>query len=625
MKRPSIKTALSSALGLIAVAVVSFAFIAVNSMQTLENNSEELATLWLPKVSLSKELEISLNSLRRSYLNRVVALDDAAANAAETAIVEQQKVFTEGLEQYERMSESNEERKIAADIRSKFVEIDVAGKSIIDLAHQKKLEEAIRVQQTTLKPLGSGIESLLDRVASLNDEGAERAHQASLSTYHSAMQKTWFVISACLVALAGSIYFAISSVAKPVETITSAMKTLAAGNTQAEIPFAGRDDEIGAMAAAVEVFRQNAVSAKRLEEAAELHRNSIQEQRDSALVEDRRKADRMRFATSGLDNGLKQLAAGNLTFQLSEPFAPDFEGLRENFNASIQQLADVMRSVSQSAISIDGGSQEISQSANDLSRRTEQQAASLEETAAALDEITVNVSQASRRAEEAKLATIEANDNAARSGVVVAKAVDAMQRIEQSSRQISNIIGVIDEIAFQTNLLALNAGVEAARAGEAGKGFAVVAQEVRELAQRSAQAAKEIKELIRNSNAEVENGVKFVSETGSALQIIESNIVTITRHMEAIATSAKEQSVGLGEVNTAVNQMDQVTQQNAAMVEETNAASATLAAQSAQLRDLITRFELEGSSQYAVAKAVPVRMSSAAPNTVVPLRRTNGS
>ncbi|MBB4234598.1 methyl-accepting chemotaxis protein [Rhizobium esperanzae] len=224
---------------------------------------------------------------------------------------------------------------------------------------------------------------------------------------------------------------------------------------------------------------------------------------------------------------------------------------------------------------------------------------------------------------------MQANASAVQSGKVVADAVHAMQKIEQSSNQVSNIIGVIDEIAFQTNLLALNAGVEAARAGDAGKGFAVVAQEVRELAQRSAQAAKEIKDLIRNSSVEVESGVRLVSETGQALKTIEDYIVTVNQHMDAIATSAKEQSLGLSEVNTAVNQMDQVTQQNAAMVEESNAASATLAGEAGRLRDLIAGFQLGdgGSSQAAAlrrtvtAMAAPVRSPS--PGAGRPVARGN--
>jgi len=314
-------------------------------------------------------------------------------------------------------------------------------------------------------------------------------------------------------------------------------------------------------------------------------------------------------AVNTIGAALTKLAQGDLSFSIDEPFAPDFEELRRTMNDALSQMRNTLSAVAHSTDQIDMGTREISQSAEDLSRRTEQQAASLEETAAALDEITVNVNNASRRADDARQAAITASNNATRSGHVVADAVAAMSRIESSSNQISNIIGVIDEIAFQTNLLALNAGVEAARAGEAGKGFAVVAQEVRELAQRSAQAAKEIKGLIRNSSEEVSTGVKLVSETGESLRTIHENITSVNQHMEAIASSAKEQAVGLSEVNSAVNQMDQVTQQNAAMVEETNAAGATLAQETARLRGLIEGFQLgsrsASKSQKQVALATP--------------------
>lgn len=314
------------------------------------------------------------------------------------------------------------------------------------------------------------------------------------------------------------------------------------------------------------------------------------------------------LTVSALAEALAQLAQGNLTHRITTEFGAKAAGLRADFNETASKLQEALNAVSISTSAILSGSSEISSGSADLSKRTEQQAASLEETAAALDQITVNVSNSSKRADEARSIALRANESAAQSGRVVASAVDAMQKIEASSNQVSNIIGVIDEIAFQTNLLALNAGVEAARAGEAGKGFAVVAQEVRELAQRSAQAAKEIKELIRNSSLEVESGVTLVSQTGDALKTIEGYIVTINQHMDAIATSAKEQSVGLAEVNTAVNQMDQFTQQNAAMVEESNAASATLAAEATRLSDLVSQFQL-GSSLRRSAPVMAANMT----------------
>jgi len=418
---------------------------------------------------------------------------------------------------------------------------------------------------------------------------------------------------ALVVAVGGiaAMWFVARSIAGPIRAMTASMRLLAGGNTDLTIPGEGRVDEIGAMAGAVGVFRDNAVANRKLQEEAEASRLTTDgERRRNAEIEKIR-AEAMAQATSGLADGLRHLAAGDLTFQLADPFASEFESLRTDFNGAIAQLRDAMIAVTQASQSIDGGSLEISRSSDELSRRTEQQAASLEETAAALDQITANVTNSSKRAEEARTVAIEANNNATTSGHVVANAVNAMQRIEQSSNQIANIIGVIDEIAFQTNLLALNAGVEAARAGEAGKGFAVVAQEVRELAQRSAQAAREIKELIRNSTGEVETGVTLVRNTGDALKTIETYIITINQHMDAIATSAREQSVGLSEVNTAVNQMDQVTQKNAAMVEETNAASAALASEATTLLDLVRRFNLE-PRQHAGAAATKSTYKQAA-------------
>ncbi len=390
---------------------------------------------------------------------------------------------------------------------------------------------------------------------------------------------------------AGGMATVVLRVVRPVGRLTSCMNSLAEGNRDVVVPGAARHDEIGEMARAVEVFRQAAIRNAELEAEAEASRRRSEAER----VELQRRAeedanDRLNRATSSLASGLKRLASGDMLCEIHDEFAPQFEALRHDFNTSVSQLRDVLLSVGQSASAVSGGSHEISGASDNLAKRTEQQAASLEETAAALEEITANVKMTSRRTVEARDLVRDARGKADQSGVVVDNAVKAMQRIEHSSGQISQIIGVIDEIAFQTNLLALNAGVEAARAGEAGKGFAVVAQEVRELAQRSANAAKEIKALIGNSATAVNEGVKLVSETGSGLAAIADVVQSISGHMDAIATAAHEQSSGLAEVNTAVNHMDQATQQNAAMVEEMNAASAGLAQEAGNLATLLSQF-----------------------------------
>ena len=276
------------------------------------------------------------------------------------------------------------------------------------------------------------------------------------------------------------------------------------------------------------------------------------------------------LVANSIGAGLSKLAAKDLTYRMTNDMPEAYRKLQTDFNAALEQLEKAVQGVKGSTQGISSGTQEISTAADDLSRRTEQQASSLEETAAALDEITATVRKTAEGAAQARGVVSTAKADAERSGEVVRKAVEAMGGIEKSSQQISQIIGVIDEIAFQTNLLALNAGVEAARAGDAGRGFAVVASEVRALAQRSAEAAKEIKGLISASTAQVGQGVSLVDETGKALERIVAQVSEITTAVTDIAASAQEQATGLQQVNTAVNQMDQVTQQNAAMAEAGN-------------------------------------------------------
>ncbi|MCE2819614.1 MAG: methyl-accepting chemotaxis protein [Phenylobacterium sp.] len=330
--------------------------------------------------------------------------------------------------------------------------------------------------------------------------------------------------------------------------------------------------------------------------------------REESEAERAQRAQEQAAVVTSLASALSSLSEGNLQSQISETFPADYEQLRKDFNAAVASLSETLGQVRTGSDAMRTGADEIAHASDDLSRRTEQQAASLEETAAALDEITATVKTTAAGARRASETVALAKSEAVRSGEVVAQAVQAMGDIKTSSQEISQIIGVIDEIAFQTNLLALNAGVEAARAGDAGRGFAVVAQEVRALAQRSAQAAKEIKSLISASSQQVGQGVELVGETGRALDKIVAQVADIDALISEIAASAQEQATGLAEVNTAVNQMDQVVQQNAAMVEQSTAATHALKSETAELNRLISRFRtgaVQGSGRPAPQPATP--------------------
>jgi methyl-accepting chemotaxis protein len=388
-------------------------------------------------------------------------------------------------------------------------------------------------------------------------------------------------------------------------------------NDNFDMPVEGMDrgDEFGEMALAAESLRQSAIEKRNLTEAAHQERQRNDADRAAREAAKLEEETQIRFAVDSLGAGLNKLANGDLTITLNQPFRSDLEQVRGDFNRAIARLQQVLGEVAVNTSSIDANGVQMRNAADDLAKRTEQQAASLEETSAALEQITATVKNSSERANEAMTMVGGTKASAEESSKVVSEAMQAMSRIEAASSEIGKIINVIDEIAFQTNLLALNAGVEAARAGEAGKGFAVVAQEVRELAGRAAGAAKDIKALIARSSNEVRSGVQLVTATGEALGRIASDVDRINDIVQAISTAANEQATGIGEINIAVSKMDQMTQQNAAMVEETSAASHTLAQDAKNLSGLIGQFQLDKG-------AAPIRL---APQMVTPVARPAAS
>ncbi|WP_395515563.1 methyl-accepting chemotaxis protein [Pseudorhizobium flavum] len=395
-------------------------------------------------------------------------------------------------------------------------------------------------------------------------------------------------------ALAGSLLLSLAiglGVVRPIKRLTAAIEQLAEGDAKVSVGDTSARDEVGAMSRAV---------ARALEEARRQAEHQRQEEmaRDAdarriAEAAERERAVRsqaVEYALDQLVTGLDALSAGDLRYRINAVLDADFDGLRLVFNRSVETLEQLVATAGGNANVIDEGCADLRGAADELARRTAGQAAALEEAAAALEQVASAVKMSSGAADDAQKSSTRASDDTSQATIIVSQTVEAMQEIAHSSSRIGHIINVIDEIAFQTNLLALNAGVEAARAGEAGKGFAVVAQEVRELAQRSASAAREIKSLVEQASKDVSNGVSLVGRTGEALHGIEQQVRTVNGQMLAIAQSAKEQSVALAEISGSIAQLDQITQQNASMVEETNAASVTLAAEASKLRDQLAAF-----------------------------------
>jgi methyl-accepting chemotaxis protein len=465
----------------------------------------------------------------------------------------------------------------------------------------------------------------LDQLVATNTKAIRDAANANAQRAQDSMRLSAVLAALTLLAVGAVAAFFTLATRRDIQKIAAATGKVAAGDTTMDLVALKRGDELGAIVQSLTVFRENQLHLEKLRAAQEEAAASAEAARDAKRQEDERAAAETQAVVDSLGEGLASLADGDLTFRIDSAFPAAAQKLKDDFNTTMQQLQDAVSVIADNASRMRSGAGEISGAADDLSRRTEQQAATLEETAAALDQITATVKKTADGATQCRQTVSVTKTDAEKSGAVVREAVGAMGQIEKSASEISQIIGVIDEIAFQTNLLALNAGVEAARAGDAGRGFAVVASEVRALAQRSAQAAKEIKALISASTQQVRTGVNLVGQTGEALGRIVAQVGEINALVLDMAASAEEQAGGLQQVNTAVNQMDQVTQQNAAMVEQSTAASHALAAEAATLTELVSRFRITAAvaAPVVVAPPRPATSRAPAPARAAPARRSN--
>ena len=559
---------------------------------------------WLPATRALGQIDSALKQYRIFELRHVVSRTEAARAARDADLQKTAAAYDAAWSDYKAtLAPGRDQEHVAAISAARAGYLRISAE-VLEHSHGDDGAALDLFEGDEFKTYLVLVAAIQADIASNVAEGKKAADDgAALGRSAHAWIMALVGLAAVLCVLIG--WSMIRGISAPVSAMTAAMRRLADQDFTVGVPGAGRGDEIGAMSAAVRVFKDAGVEKLRLEgEAAEQQRR-MEAERARGEAERAKAAADQGAVVAAVASGLGQLAGGDLTARLNQTFPAGYEALRDNYNAAMVQLQTAMQAIIGNAQGIRSGTEGIAQASDDLSRRTEQQAASLEETAAALDEITATVRKTAEGAKHAREVVLQTRADAEHSGSVVRQAVGAMGEIEASSRQVGQIIGVIDEIAFQTNLLALNAGVEAARAGDAGRGFAVVASEVRALAQRSADAAREIKALIHTSAQQVGVGVKLVGETGEMLTRIVTQVAEVSGVVGEIAAAAAEQASGLAEVNTAVNQMDQVTQQNAAMVEQSTAAAHALSQECAALTQLTGRFRLgeEGGSVQAGALA----------------------
>ncbi|GGE05148.1 methyl-accepting chemotaxis protein [Aureimonas endophytica] len=607
----------------IGVGCIGLALSGFASLQIWRTNAEYASLVNDRDTAVVKLVRAGRNISEIGYASYKVVAYDGVSDEAHDAVAAQKKAIEATA-------------KMLADVQAAFpddkADIDglTADFGLVASLSEQVVTAGLRNDDATAKPLLSRLDlttkHFADGYAALRDRLLDETRTEATSLSAGSVATIETVLIGTIVGMIGGIAVAsfVSSrgITRPLQLLAQRMKELAAGRLDVPVEGAGRGDEVGVMAKAVQVFKDAANQNKRLEAEAVAAEAAQTASRERQAAIDNAKAEDLKLFVHLVEQGFDKLSAGDLTARMTEVVAPEFEPIRAKFNASVTQLEATIGSVVGAVGTMRVGLNQITVAAGDLSQRTEQQAASLEETVAALSEVMRGVDQTAQGADGARAAAVLAQGEADKGGRIVADAVAAMAEIEHSSAEIGKIIGVIDEIAFQTNLLALNAGVEAARAGEAGRGFAVVAQEVRGLAQRSAEAAKEIKDLIHVSSAQVERGVDLVSATGRSLEQIVGQVSGVANSITAMAHATREQAVSLKEVATAADQMDKVTQQNAAMVEETTAAAQSLSAETQELAHLTERFRTKAGAPAGAANRRP--SAAPAPSRPVAQLRTTG-
>lgn len=593
MKSFSIKFSIGLVQICVAAACITAGICSIRGLTSVNSHIDQINHKSLASIRAIGTIGEQLRAFRSTESDQLAATSPEAVAGLEAMIGPIAQGETDAIEAYAPLVSSRQEETLFHNLRTQWQNYRASHAETF--AHPSPTTDSSTTATTNARLLDEqqAMSATLSSLTTINTVRAGSYAREAEKTYGLTLQRVYGAYLVLFLVLAASVLVVYYNILRPLKKINAAIKQLAAGDTTLAFPYGGRGDEIGDISRSLEVFRSATIRAETLQKEAEHQREQAEVNRRA--IHEKAEADaraRLKQATGGMADALKRMVGGDLSFQIETPFSPEFEPLRRDFNEALAQLANTFSAMSSSVHTVDDGIQEMASGAEHLARRTAQEAASLEQTAAAVAGIAKSVAQSAQRSDTARQIGIKARETASDSARITDETASAMQRIEEGSERIVSILEMIDNIAFHTTILALNASVEAARAGEVGRGFAVVASEVRSLAEKSTEAARDIRALVLSTASDIQEGSSRVRDSSEALRVIVKFIADMGGNLDAIALASREQSVSLDEINTAIASLDGATQQNAAVAEQFSATSRSIVDESHKLNALVGQFVL---------------------------------